>query len=166
MRPYRTKNNLEHLLDIYADDLSIYLEYDSRRNWRNKENIREVLVIMEKFYTWSRLKINLGKTYVSIFGKEQKEPKFVNELKLKWCTKFKLLGIHFDVTLSEMQRNYQIGLDSIRKELYSWKFRHLCYFIRGTRKHNMTEITQFLPSYRVNTIFLAKILNINLSAPK
>ena len=25
LRPYRTKNNLEHLMDIYADDLSIYL---------------------------------------------------------------------------------------------------------------------------------------------
>ena len=26
LRPYRTKNNLEHLMDIYADDLTIYLE--------------------------------------------------------------------------------------------------------------------------------------------
>ena len=33
LRPYRTKNKLEHLMDIYADDLSIYLEYDKRINW-------------------------------------------------------------------------------------------------------------------------------------
>ena len=91
-------------MDIYADDLSIYLEYDCKRNWRNKENIREVLSIMERFYNWSGLKINLGKTYVTIFGKECKEPKFVNYLKLKWCINFKLLGIHFDVTLSKMQK--------------------------------------------------------------
>ena len=30
LRPYRTKNNLEHLMDIYADDLSIYLKYDKK----------------------------------------------------------------------------------------------------------------------------------------
>ena len=65
---------------------------------------------------------------MSVFGRDSKEPKFVEELKLKWCKSFKLLGIHFDVTLSEMQTNYQIGLDSIRKELHSWKFRHLTIF--------------------------------------
>ena len=92
LRPYRTKNNVEHLIDIYADDLSIYLEYDKRRSSRNKENIREVLSIMERFYKWSGLKINLSKTYISIFGKETKEPKYVQELKLKWCTNFKLLA--------------------------------------------------------------------------
>ena len=82
MRPYRTKNNIEHLIDIYADDLSIYLEYDRRRNCRNKENIKEVLTIMERFHSWSGLKINLSKTYITIFGKELKEPRFVEELKL------------------------------------------------------------------------------------
>ena len=57
LKPYRTRNNVEHLIDIYADDLSIYLEYDRRRNSINKENIREVLIIMERFYNWSGLKI-------------------------------------------------------------------------------------------------------------
>ena len=83
---------------------------------------------MERFYNWSGLKINLSKTYISIFGKELKEPKFVQELKLKWCTNFKLLGIYFDVTLSNMQINYQKGLDRIKKEVYSWEFRHLTVF--------------------------------------
>ena len=87
---------------------------------------------MEKFYNWSGLKINLGKRYVTIFGRDSKEPKFVEELKLKWCNNFKLLGIHFDATLSEMQKNYQIGLDSIKKELHSWKFRHLKIFRKLT----------------------------------
>ena len=39
-----------------------------------------------------------------------------------------LAYVHFDVTLSDMQRNYQIWLDSIKRELYSWKFRHLTFF--------------------------------------
>ena len=59
LRPYRTKNNLVHLMDIYADDLTIYLEYDRKSKWKNKENIREVLVLMERFFGWSGLKINL-----------------------------------------------------------------------------------------------------------
>ena len=65
---------------------------------------------------------------MTIFGRDCKEPKFVEELKLKWCKNFKLLGVYFDATLSEMQKNYQIGLESIRKELHSWKFRHLTVF--------------------------------------
>ena len=112
-------------MDIYADDLTIYLEYDKRNNWRNKENIREVFILMERFYMWSGLKINLGKTYVTIFGRECNKPKFVDELKLKWCNSFKLLGIYFDVTLSNMQKNFQIGLENVKKELHSWKYRYL-----------------------------------------
>ena len=65
-------------MDIYADDLSIYLEFDWRSNWKNKENIREVLVLMERFFIWSGLKINLGKTYVTIFGREYNKPKFID----------------------------------------------------------------------------------------
>ena len=63
-----------------------------------------VLNLMERFYVWSGLKINVGKTYETIFGREFKKPRFVDELKIKWCNDFKLLGIHFDVTLSNMQK--------------------------------------------------------------
>ena len=72
IRPHRTKNNIEHLMDIYANDLTMYLEYDGKSNWKNKDNVREVLSLMEKFYVWSGLKINLGKTYVTIFGRESR----------------------------------------------------------------------------------------------
>ena len=57
---------------------------------------------MRKFQEWSGLKINLGKTYLAIFGKLCKKPTFVDDLKIKWCTIFKLLGIYLDVTLSKM----------------------------------------------------------------
>ena len=62
---------------------------------------------MNKFQEWSGLKINLDKTYLAIFGKLHQKTSFVNELKIKLCTEFKLLGIHFDVTLSKMQVNYE-----------------------------------------------------------
>ena len=45
---------------------------------------------MEKFREWSGLRINLGKTYLTIFGKQYKKPKFADELKIKWCPEFKL----------------------------------------------------------------------------
>ena len=65
--------------------MTVYLEYDKKSNWRNKENIREALELIEIFYLWSGLKVNLGKTYVTIFGRAFKKPKIVEELKIKWC---------------------------------------------------------------------------------
>ena len=62
-------------MDIYADDLSIYLEYNKTRESEN-------------------LKIKLDKTYLTIFGKTLKK-KFVDELKIKWCTEFKRLDMKF-----------------------------------------------------------------------
>ena len=75
--------------------------------------------MMEKFREWSRLKINLRKTYLTIFDKINKKPKFVDELKIKWCTKFKLLGIYFDVKLSKMLTDYDKAVEAVRKELSS-----------------------------------------------
>ena len=73
IRPFRTKNKIEHLLDIYADDLTVCLEFDRRNNWRNRENVRRVLEVIEKFYSWSGLKINLGKTYVTFFWQRNQQ---------------------------------------------------------------------------------------------
>ena len=70
-----------------------------------------------KVKEWSGLKINLGKTYLTIFGKQYRKPRFVDELEIKWCVEFKLLGIHFDSTLSNMHTNYDKPIDSIQKEL-------------------------------------------------
>ena len=136
---------------MYADELSIYHEFDKWKNNTNRENIREVLNIMEIFYKWSGLKINLSKTYIAIFGKEVNEPKFVQELKLKRCTSFKLLGILFDVTLSDMPINYQKGLKSKKKELFSWKYRHLTIFgklvvIKTLCLPKLTHIVSVIPN--------------------
>ena len=53
---------------------------------------------------------------------------FVDDLKIKWCTEFKLLGIYFDVTLSKMQIKYEKAVESVKRELYSWKHRFLTIF--------------------------------------
>ena len=72
---------------------------------------------MERFREWSGLRINLGKTYLTIFGRQFDKPRFVDELKIKWCVEFKLLGIYFDFTLSRMYINYDKAINSIRKEI-------------------------------------------------
>ena len=74
------------------------------------------------------IKINLGETYLTIFGKQNKKMKFVDELGVKWCLEFKLMGIYFDVTLSKMLVNYDKAIESVRKELSSWKYRFLKIF--------------------------------------
>ena len=56
----------------------------------------------------------------------------MDELKIKWCVEFKLLGIYFDFTLSRMYINYDKAIDSIRKEINSWKFRFLTIFGKVT----------------------------------
>lgn len=40
IKPYRTANGIEHLLDIYADDLTIYLENNRKSNWCNREKCK------------------------------------------------------------------------------------------------------------------------------
>ena len=113
---------------MYTDDLSVYLEFKKQTEYDNRTNVQSILQTIEKFKEWSGLKINLGKTYLTIFGSHFKKPRFVDELSIKWCIEFKLLGIHFDSTLSKMHINYDKAIDSIRKEINSWKFRFLTIF--------------------------------------
>ena len=112
LKPYNTSTGLEHLLDIYTDDLTIYLEYNRKKSCKNRENVSKVLQILRKFQQWSGLKINLGKTYLAFFVKLCQKLMFLDELKLKWCTEFMLLGVYFDVTLSKMQTNYEKAVES------------------------------------------------------
>ena len=49
-------------------------------------------------------------------------------MNIKSCLEFKLLCIHFDVTLSKMLINYDKAIESVRKELSSWKHRFLTIF--------------------------------------
>ena len=130
---------------MYADDLSVYLEFKKKNEYNNKANVQSILQAMNKFREWSGLKINLGKTYLTIFGKHFEKPKFVDELNIKWCVKFKLLGIHFDSTLSKMYVNFNNAIDSIKKEINSWKFRFLTIFGKITVIKNLClpKLTMF-----------------------
>ena len=64
---YRKANRINHLLDMYTDNLTIYMEYNKRRSWCNEDNVKRILDISNPIYACSGLKINLGKTYLTIF---------------------------------------------------------------------------------------------------
>ena len=87
---------------------------------------------MTIFKNWSGLKINLSKTYITVFGKLAEKSKFTDELKIKWCTEFKLLGIYFDSTLSKMHVNYEKAIESVRREINSWKYCFLTIYGKVT----------------------------------
>ena len=72
LKPYKTANGHDHILDIFVDDLTIYLKYDKRNYLKNREKVQKILQIMRKFQEWSGLKINLGKIYLAILGKLKK----------------------------------------------------------------------------------------------
>ena len=78
------------------------------------KNISHALDMIELFLVWSGLKINRGKTYLSIFGKKISCPGYLNTLGIKWCTEFKLLGINFDQTLDLMEDNNEGVLRKLR----------------------------------------------------
>ena len=82
IKPYKTKKGTEHLMDIYADDLTLYLEMTKNKS-QNFINVRETMRIVEIFHRWSGLKVNRGKTYSTVFGKCIKQPEYVVQLGLK-----------------------------------------------------------------------------------
>ena len=81
---------------------------------------------MELFYRWSGLKINREKTVLSLVNISR--PEYVEQLGIKWCTKFELLGIEFDNMLRDMDRNYEKYFHSMQDVMNSWKFWHLSIF--------------------------------------
>ena len=108
-----------HLLEIYADDMSIFLE-------PNAQNIRAVVQILEKFYQISGLKISVSKTKAIWFGKNFNSSSILcPEIDLVWTKSFTLLGITFDNNLENMEDNFWHQFRSIEKLLATWIYRHL-----------------------------------------
>ena len=93
--------NLKHLLEIYADDLSIFLT-------PKEANLRRVILILEDFHRLSGLKISVSKSTAVWFGKNWDSPsRLCEDLEMKWSRRFKLLGITFDNNLEEMELNFE-----------------------------------------------------------
>ena len=116
IKPYTTKHGISHLFDIYADDLTIYMSRHKTNGKKNQENVNKTLEVIEMFFVWSGLKIKRGKTYLSIFGASLACPRFVQMLRIKWTTDFRLLGLNFDQCLTKMGQNYHDCFEKVKNE--------------------------------------------------
>ena len=112
-------DNISHLLDIYADDLSLFLSPKAN-------NLRCVIEILGRFEKLSGLKISVSKTKAVWFGSDFNcNLKLCPDLNLQWVKKFTLLGINFDNNLIGIESNFTEKLESIEKMLASWLYRYL-----------------------------------------
>ena len=114
--------NLSHLLELYADDCSIFLE-------PKDENLRKTVEILDIFYQISGLKISVSKTKAIWFGQGYaNNHKLCPDLVLDWDTKFTLLGIDFTSNLEGMECNFQSKIEKIKKIFNQWFHRSLSVY--------------------------------------
>ena len=127
IKAYKISADLKHLLDQYADDLTVYLERSSLQE-QNYANINAVLKKLEEFRILSGLKANRGKTMLTVFGNRDDDSLLCDELGIKWCTRFKLLGIWFDQTLDDMMINSDIAKKKVKEIANSWRNRYVSIY--------------------------------------
>ena len=111
--------NISHLLEIYADDLSLFLS-------PRADILRRVIEILGRFQKLSGLKISVSKTKAVWFGADfNSNLRLCPDLNLKWVKNFTLLGINFNNNLIGMESNFTEKLEIIEKMLASWFYRYL-----------------------------------------
>ena len=49
LKPYKTATRLDHILDIYADDLTIYLEYNRKKDWKIRKMLKRSCKLCTNF---------------------------------------------------------------------------------------------------------------------
>ena len=113
--------NLEHKLEMYADDCSIFLQPKS-------DNLRSTVKTLDCFYKLSGLKISVSKTKAVWFGKDYNNPNLCHDLQLDWDTNFRLLGIDFNNNLDNMETNFHQKIEIIDKLLNCWIYRTLTVY--------------------------------------
>ena len=114
-------DNVEFKLSQYADDTSAFLD-------GSKTSLEETLTELELFADISGLKINYDKTQVVWIGaKKYSADSIKTRWKLSWgATRFKLLGVTFDVDLNKVIRqNYSDKIGYIKNSIKHWQRRFL-----------------------------------------
>ena len=141
-----------NLLDLYADDLTVYLKaYENDINLTDL-NIRCVITDIQKFYNISGLKINVEKTKAAWFGNlHDLDIQLCNDLGLQWVRDFKLLGLRFNNNLENMSEiNLAEKVAEIKKLLNNWRYRYLTPFgkiciIKSLALSKLTHLSLILP---------------------
>lgn len=158
-------------LDLYADDLTIYLYVYEDDIQKTEDNLRNTLAVIESFYHISGLKANIDKTTAVWFGNNYNcNIKLCRDLGLKWETSFKLLGIQFDNNLDNMELNINYNIEQMQKILNNWRYRHLTPYgkitiIKSLALSKLTHLSIILPilddklAERIEKIFFDFIWN-------
>ena len=124
---FKSKEHV-HLLELYADDISIFLKANDNMA-ENENNLRSTLSSIENFFQISCLRINLSKTTAIWFGvKHNCTIKLCGDLGIEWDTTFRLLGIDFHNNLENMEKNFDVIVGKVETVLNSWIYRHLTPF--------------------------------------
>ena len=103
---------------LFADDMTIFLEYD-------KNSLMKTLKVLQDFYNISGLKIQIDKTQATIIGVEHFLPPWAGEFDIVWKDNFKLLGINFDNLLKNMERNVDNKINSMTETMRKWEYKIL-----------------------------------------
>lgn len=108
------------MLSQYADDTLIILDGSER-------SLREAIRELNNFYQISGLKINISKTQLVWIGSKKYSSNIIcEEMNFQWTSTFKLLGIYFDVDLTNIPKlNYDKKLVKIKHIINQWSKRRL-----------------------------------------
>ena len=141
----------QHLLEIYADDLTIFMV-------PSDNNLFTIISILNSFFTISGLKISLTKTKAVWFGnKWDSNDKLCPHLSLNWVKTFTLLGIEFNNNLENMEKNFEDKIIKIDKMLSNWSYRYMTPFgkitvIKSLGLSKLSHIALVLPDLNKDMI--------------
>ena len=134
---FELNKSKKHLLELYADDCSIFLKPDS-------DSLRYTIYVLNQFYKLSGLKVSVTKTKAIWFGKNANS-------QINLCPDLNLLGIEFDNNLENLEQNFFIKLQEIKKLLDCWIHRTLTVFgkitvIKSLALSKLGHLALVLPS--------------------
>ena len=150
-------DNVSHLLELYADDCTVFLEND-------EESLRKTLENLNIFYCISGLRISVSKTKAIWFGSGYDNThQLCPDLCLDWTTKFTLLGINFSNDLSDMDSNFETKVEEIKKVFNCWVNRILSIYgkiviIKTLALSKLSHLASVLPD--LNQTKLKKLENV------
>jgi hypothetical protein len=140
-----------YLLSLYADDVTIFMEYD-------EQSLREVIKILKEFRKLSGLDINLQKTQCVKFGKNSNLlPNTCQDLNLVWDQRFKLLGVSFNCFTNDLTPNIDEKLAEMEKIASNWKYRLMTPIGRAAISKSLilsklNHLAFMIPKFPTNSI--------------
>ena len=65
---------------------------------------------------------------ITIFRCKETDTQLCEELRIQWCTRFKLLGLCFDQTVEDMKVNYEAAKSKVKAMANRWKNRYVSVY--------------------------------------